>query len=189
MRIYTPPDARLIPDQAIRVFSGTIYDVYQWDQELFDGTSKVFEMLKRPDTVEVIGVVEGSIIINYEEQPDMKFITTPGGRHDEPEETELEAAKREMQEETGYQFASWKLVGARQAATKIEHMIYTFVATDVTAVGDKNLDAGERIETKLVSFPDVKNLITDPEFKYCPQVLAEAGTLEELLNLPTLHTY
>ena len=189
MRIYTPPDAKLVPKEANKVFAGTIYDVYQWEQELFDGSKKTFEMLKRPDTVEVIGVVDDQIVVNYEEQPDMKFITIPGGRHDEEEETELDAAKREMQEETGYQFKNWKLITARQAATKIEHMIYTFLATNVIELGSKNLDAGERIETKLVSFPDLKQLIEDPEFKYCPHALTEVATLDKLLALPALHNY
>ena len=35
-----------VPKQAKRVFKGVIFDVYQWEQEMFDGTKEIFEKLK-----------------------------------------------------------------------------------------------------------------------------------------------
>ena len=58
-----------VPSQAKRVFKGIIFDVYQWEQELFDGSKQTFEMLKRPDTVEVIAVKDGSILMSRQSQP------------------------------------------------------------------------------------------------------------------------
>ena len=43
-----------IPQQAKKVFKGTIFSVYQWQQKMFDGTFQTFEMLKRAYTIEVI---------------------------------------------------------------------------------------------------------------------------------------
>lgn len=38
-----------IPPNAQRVFSGKIFDVYQWPQPLFDGSIATFEVAKRLD--------------------------------------------------------------------------------------------------------------------------------------------
>lgn len=44
-----PDNAIMIPEQAGCVFHGEIFDVYQWQQEMFDGSYERFEMLRRPD--------------------------------------------------------------------------------------------------------------------------------------------
>lgn len=55
------------------MFKGVIFDVYQWEQEMFDGTTQTFEKLKRPDTIMVIPVTEdGKIILTEQEQPGKK---------------------------------------------------------------------------------------------------------------------
>ncbi len=53
------------------------------------------------------------IIITYTKRSREKrigFIDYPGGRVDAEDESELEAAKRELREETGLVFKNWKLV-------------------------------------------------------------------------------
>lgn len=57
MRKYVPDGAKLLPKEAKKVFSGVISEVYQWPQELFDGTTATFEMIKRPDTVKIVAVL------------------------------------------------------------------------------------------------------------------------------------
>ncbi len=191
IRRYTPENAKPIPQQATKVFAGTIYDVYQWEQAMFDGSTKTFEMLKRPDTVEVIGVVDGKILLNDELQPDRteRFLAIPGGRHDEPQEDELQAAKREMREETGYEFQNWKLVAASQDQPKIDRIVYVFLATDPITQGEQQLDAGEQITVRAMSLDEIQNYDSEPELLYCPHILREVASLDNLLNLPALHNY
>ncbi len=45
MRKYIPDDTILVPRNAELVFSGKVFDVYQWPQELFDGTTKPLRCL------------------------------------------------------------------------------------------------------------------------------------------------
>ena len=79
------------------------FDVYQWEQELYNGSKAVFEKLKDLDTVVFTYTPDGKILLNEQEQPGKEsFIGTAGGRIDEGEEV-LEAAKRELLEETGYE--------------------------------------------------------------------------------------
>jgi ADP-ribose pyrophosphatase len=118
-----------IPENAKKVFSGTIFEVYEWDQEMFDGTVKPFQRLKRPDTVSLFPVLpDGRIIIVEETQPDSgTYIGNPGGRVDQGEGI-LEAAKRELLEETGYDAEEFILLNAVQPVNKIEWAVYTFIA-------------------------------------------------------------
>jgi ADP-ribose pyrophosphatase len=57
MEIERPKSNQPIPENAKKVFDGIIFDIYQWEQEQFDGTIKTFEKAKRPDTVVVFPVL------------------------------------------------------------------------------------------------------------------------------------
>ena len=54
-----PTSKQPIPDHAKLVFKGTVYSVYQWDQEMYDGSTKVFEKVARADSATVIPVING----------------------------------------------------------------------------------------------------------------------------------
>ncbi len=186
MRSVIPPDASLVPENAKRVFEGVIYDVYQWPQRMFDGTFETFEMLKRPDTVKVLAVKDNKLIILEQEQPGQStFYDLPGGRHDFENESELEAVKRELLEETGMTFTAWKLLEVRQPFSKIESFVYLFLATKFESQIAQHLDAGEKIKVLELDFQAVKALLENPLSRYLPKkLLVPLKSLEELCNLP-----
>jgi ADP-ribose pyrophosphatase len=186
MRTVIPKNANFVPEHAKRVFTGIIYDVYQWQQELFDGSYATFEMLKRPDTVEVIAIKDGKILAVYDEQigrpPELKL---PGGRHDVPTETELDCGKRELHEETGLRFKTWKLVSAEQVHSKIEQVVYIFVATDFEGQDKPHADVSEKITLKPIAFSEAKHLAEEETHAYWPnRLLRHVASLEELIGLP-----
>lgn len=191
MRLYTPQKAKLVPESATRVFKGIIYDVYQWEQELFDGSKSTFEMLKRPDTVRVIAVFDNKIVITKQEQSHVgSFIDIPGGMHDEESETELDAIKRELVEETGIVCDTWKLLSAVQGHNKIEQFNYVFLASGSTQKFEElkqKLDPAERVEVQLLTLEEVKALFDDPAVRFLPkEILSKVNSIEELLALPSL---
>ncbi|HAT03249.1 MAG TPA: hypothetical protein DCS29_00520 [Candidatus Magasanikbacteria bacterium] len=143
-----------IPQQAKKVFSGIIFDVYQWEQKMFDETTETFEMLKRPDTIQVIATMDEKIILIEEEQPTIqRGFGVIGGRQDENEDP-LACAKRELLEETGLASDDWELWQTREPYNKIEWTIHRFIARNCKKVADQNLDAGEKIEIKPVDFDE-----------------------------------
>ena len=165
MEISRPKSKQPIPDNAKKVFSGVLFDVYQWEQELFDGTKATFEKLKRPDTVVVFPVLEdGKIILTEQEQPGKEpFIGATGGRVDEGENI-LEAARRELLEESGYEASEFVLWDAQHPTSKIDWVVYTFIAKGLKKVAGMNLDAGEKISLKLVDLEEFIELAINKNF-------------------------
>lgn len=160
MQKVIPEDAVLIPDEAERAFAGMIFDVYQWPQKLFDGSEHRFEMLKRPDTVTAICVVEDKILVVNDEQPHLGARQSfPGGRVDESDDNVEGAARREILEETGYTFQNWRLVKVWQPYRKMEWFVYVLLAWDVSGQQAPHLDAGEKISFKALPFDELKALV------------------------------
>ncbi|MFA5130328.1 MAG: NUDIX hydrolase [Patescibacteria group bacterium] len=176
MKIERPVSKQPIPPHAKCVFHGVIFDVYQWEQKMFDGTVQTFEKLKRADTVIIYPVLDdGRILLTEQEQPGkLSFLGAAGGRVDEGEDI-LEAAKRELLEETGYTAKEFTLWKAEQPTGKIEWVIYSFIAKGLTKAAEQTLDAGEKISLKPVTFDEFLALSQDDRF-------AEKDVVLELLR-------
>jgi len=154
-----------LPSNAKLVFKGRIFEVWQWEQKMFDGSVETFEKLRRTNTAQVIPVVGDKILIQLQEQPDRKksFNSIPGGRCEEGEDP-LMAAKRELLEEAGYISDDWELWREENPVGKIIWTVYTYIARDCVYKQPPNLDAGEKIMTRLVSFDEFLMLSEDPAF-------------------------
>lgn len=153
-----------VPKKAKKVFSGIIFDVYQWPQKMYDGSTETFEMLKRPDTVQVIATRGDKILLAYETQPTKgPAYTLFGGRVDKGEKP-LAAAKRELREESGLVSEKWNKLNSWRPYNKIDWEIHLFAARDCTPAGEPKLDAGEKIETKEVNFDEFVAIVTQKKF-------------------------
>lgn len=156
MKIEQPKLVHPMPDHAKRVFKGIIFDVYQWEQELYDGTTAIWEKLKRPDASVVFGVLpDGKIILARQEQPGIELQMGAIAGRAEPDESALETAKREFLEESGYEADQWFMWDATHPSEKIEWTITTFIAKGLRKVAEQKLDAGERIEIQMVTFDEL----------------------------------
>lgn len=174
-----------IPKEAKLMFRGVIFDVYQWEQKMFDGSYETFEMLKRPDTVEIIPVIDDRILINEQQQPNSPvFLSLFGGRVDEGEEP-LQAAKRELLEEAGYGSDDWELIRTHEPYSKMEWTVYIYIARNSKETAKQNLDTGEKIKVVSVNF-DKFLKITDSEkfrnkdfYSYIIRIKRDKKKLEE----------
>lgn len=188
MRKVIPKGTKLIPESARIVHKGVIFDVYQWDQEQFDGSMALFERIRRADTVLAICIVDGKIIVQQDEQPHRGVKTKiPGGRIDPEDGSTLEAVKREVLEETGYKFADWRLVEVTKPEDKIDWFVYIYVASGVTSKDATSQDAGERITTSLKSVDEVKEMINNDSTGFLSksrQLFSKISNIQDLQNLP-----
>jgi len=81
-------------------------------------------------------------------------------------EEPVEAAKRELMEETGYGNGEWELLTVlSQNPSTTTNLTYCFVATGVEQVSTQHLDATEDIEVKLLSEEEVKSMLLNDELK------------------------
>lgn len=187
MRKNLPKAAVMIPEYATRVFKGVIYDVYHWQQPMFDGTTATFEMLKRPDTLKVIVVDGDKLAVLEQQQPNYAFYDIPGGMHDKESEDELTAIKRELVEETGLVCKTWRLLSVKQPNKKIEQFVYIFLATDVIERRPQTLDAGEKITVHMLSLQETKKLLGSEKGRFLTEEIAGAASITDLLALPEYH--
>jgi len=156
-----------LPNSAKRVFKGKSYEIWQWEQKMYDGCFKIFERVKKKkNEVQVIALVGNQILIQNQEQPHRDpFISLPGGQCD-PGETELEAAKRELLEETGYSSDDvflWKEFESPYSS--LIRTAYYFIARDCKKNTDLNLDNGEKIQNRLISFEKFLLLSEEESFR------------------------
>lgn len=156
-----------VPQHAKQVFKGVLFEVWQWEQVLYDGSTKIFERASRPDSVAIIPVYGDTIIVEIQEQPQMGiFYSLPGGRCDYGEES-LHAAQRELLEETGYKSDDWKLVSKESPPSHhVAFSYYLFVARGCEKKSEMTLDAGEKVSLKFLSFDEFLMLSDEPTFRH-----------------------
>lgn len=147
-----PPNAKLI-------HRGPIIDLWQWEQEMFDGTTEIFECITRQDTVTIIPFLNAdTVLLTKQIQPHKDpFLDFPGGRLD-PGESNLDAAKRELEEETGYKAKRWmewhNLIN--KGMNRFNETL--FIAAGLHNGASPHLDAGEKIELVPTPWPQFKEM-------------------------------
>lgn len=153
------------PKNAIERYSGELLHVWTWEQELFDGSLHLFECLTRPDTVTVIPFVDAdTVLFTRQEQPGRgTFMDFAGGRIDPGEKAE-QAARRELQEETGHEAITlfpW-LHKEHRGLVRFEEYIYL---AHVRPAGKTHQDPGERIDIFFRSWDDTRQACLQRELR------------------------
>ncbi|OHA16100.1 MAG: hypothetical protein A3H57_02070 [Candidatus Taylorbacteria bacterium RIFCSPLOWO2_02_FULL_43_11] len=165
-----PPNTKRYSEKAKRVFKGVRFDIYQWEQEQFDGSKAIYEIAKRDDTVIIIPVIDDDVVMVREKQPHWgQEALVPVAGMVEPEENLKEAAKRELLEETGMMFDNFDLVYIEPVIPAVEWTAYTFIASGYQKTTDKKLDAGEKNEVIKISIDDLINLTRKRILPYPPR--------------------
>lgn len=173
----------MVPKNAKIAYKGNIFTVYEWEQKLYDGSKMTYEAAERKPSVQIITIYKNKIILLDEEQPyGRKGKGMPGGMI-EDNETPLEAAKRELKEETGlkgelFPWKTWQTKG---------HFIwksYYFIAKDCKKIAKPHLDPGEKIKILELDFDEfVKHTqrkdFRNPTFKQWIKEMKDTNELED----------
>ena len=125
-----------------------------------------FYVLEYPEWVNVIAITtDGKFVMErqYRYAADSTNYEIPCGVMEQGE-TPLEAAMRELKEETGYGGGQWReLMCISANPTSMTNMTHCFVATGVEKVSDQHLDATEELEVHLLSRDEVLILLRNNE--------------------------
>lgn len=125
-----------------------------------------FYVLEYPEWVNVIAITtDGKFVMErqYRYAADSTNYEIPCGVMEQGE-TPLEAAMRELKEETGYGGGQWReLMCISANPTSMTNMTHCFVATGVEKISDQHLDATEELEVHLLSRDEVLTLLQNNE--------------------------
>ena len=155
-----------LPENAKLVHKGIIFDTYQWEQEMFDGSIQMFEAIRRNPTVQILVVTENNkLIVLDEEQPHIGKFTGLVGGHVEDNETAEENAKKELLEETGMIYNELILWKKEEFGSKIIWDSYYFIAKGCKKIQDATPEVGEKIKVNEVDFDEFIQITQRDDFR------------------------
>ncbi len=158
---FSKPRWQVLEDK--KVCKTTIFSVHQLkikpDQK--DETADFF-VLKAPEWTNVIALTPENQIVLVEQyragihEPSLEI---PGGVVD-PGEEPLQAAKRELLEETGFRSGNWKPIGKTSSNPAIfTNYTHLYLAENCEKVQDQQTDGNEDIRIHLMSLNEFLNLV------------------------------
>ena len=160
------------------IFDGKILHVVKDTVELPNGHTSVREQIVHVGAVAVLPLTEDGFV--YVERqfryPLQRVITeVPAGKLDSDTEDILEAAKRELHEETGLVAGKWTELGLfYPAAAYCDEVITLYLAQDLKQAGQE-LDEDEFLDVKKIAF---KQLIEDVMAGKVPDAKTQTITLK-----------
>ena len=120
------------------------------------------------------------IVRQYRYAANAECAELPGGVV-EPDETSLTAARRELQEETGFIADEWIKVGKVFAnPARQTNAIHIYLASGLSAQNDQQLDESEAITFEFASVNDIKTMIEKGEFSQSLHIASFYMSLEAM---------
>ena len=145
------------------VYSGDLLHVQRDVVRLPDGSTGTREYIRHPGAAVVVPILDdGRVLLERQFRwPHRRvFIELPAGKVDKGESA-LEAAKRELLEETGYTATGWKRLGViHTSVAYTDEGIEIFVARGL-AKGGRKLDKGEFLEIFDVPLEEALAMVAD----------------------------
>ncbi len=140
------------------IFKGRILRVCEDTVELPNGKQSTRELIRHVGAAAVIPVTaEGNAIMERQYRYPFNEILTevPAGKLDSREEDPLEAAKRELAEETGYRAEEWIDLGVYYPTCAYsDEKIYMYLARGLQR-GEQKLDEGEFLHVEEVPLTEL----------------------------------
>ena len=163
------------------VYSGVLLHVFQDTVQLPDGNQAVREYIRHFGAVCMVVLTdEGNVIMErqYRYANGRPLIEIPAGKLDYAGEDRLEAAKRELLEETGYTADHWQELGGLLCAPAYAQEYITMYLATSLHPGKQKLDPEEFLEVFEVPLSDLVDAIMRGEIEDAKTIAAILKTWE-----------
>jgi len=159
----------VVEEHTVELPNGRVIDDWPW--------------IITPDYINVTAVTEEGLFLCFRQTKyavDGVSLAVVGG-YLEPGEDPLEAAKRELREETGYEASTWLALGRFPVdGNRGAGIAYPFLATGARRVTEIDADDLEEQELLLLSRTEVEAALDAGEFKSLPWAAAVALALRRV---------
>ena len=143
------------------IFDGYIFNVYLDKVEISDGSIRPREVVEHNGGVCVVAVDDDRYIYmvrQFRYAVRKMMLEIPAGKLEKGEDP-LEAAKRELSEETGFTAGEWTSLGHMYPTPGYcSEKLYVYLARNLTA-GEMHLDDGEILTAEKLRLSDVADMI------------------------------
>jgi ADP-ribose pyrophosphatase len=148
------------------VFSGRLLNVFNDSIELPDGNVANREYIKHVGAVCVVALTDDNkVIVERQYRYPMHEVTLeiPAGKLDSKNEDPLEAAKRELREETGATADKMTYLGKYYPTPAYSDEVIHMYLAEGLKFGEQSLDDDEFLSTELVSISELADRIVSGE--------------------------
>lgn len=146
------------------VFSGRLLHVFSDDVLLPDGHKSVRELIRHNGAVAVVPLTDDGYVIaerQFRYPFDRVLTEIPAGKLDGKDEDHLEAAKRELREETGLVADTWISLGPLYPSIAYtDEVIYLYLAKGLKQE-KQELDDGEFLNVVKIPLKEMVDLVMD----------------------------
>ena len=166
------------------VYSGVLLHVRRDTVRLPDGGTSVREWIEHPGASAVVPVFDdGTVILlrQFRYPPRREFLEVPAGKFDDPGESPLDLAKRELMEEAGVAAERWTALGRTFPGIGYsDEVIHLFLAEELTE-GEAGSDDDEFVEPVRMPLADAVSMARQGDIldgKSCVALLLAQAELD-----------
>ncbi|WP_028548752.1 NUDIX hydrolase [Paenibacillus sp. UNC451MF] len=144
------------------IFQGQVISLQVDTVRLPNGEMAKREIVKHPGAVAVLALKDDRMLVveQYRKPLEKSQIEIPAGKLD-PGEEPLEAAKRELEEETGFKAGSIKHIASFYTSPGFaDEILHLYVADDLVK-GEVHLDEDEFLECESITLEQAKEYIKE----------------------------
>ena len=152
--------------ESTNLYEGKIINLRIDKVELPDGQKSSREIVENSEAIAVIPYQQEKVILinQYRSAIKDELIEIPAGKI-ELNEKPIEAARRELEEETGYKAGNFKKIGDFYTSPGFTtEIIHLYLATDLSQYSQKQ-DAEEFIEIKEFTIKELRKLVKEKKLK------------------------
>lgn len=156
-----------------KLYGNSFFNVFEKDFVFNKNNIKSY-IIKKGNVVGILPILNGNKIVLEKQYrvPSNRYLYEIPAGHIEENETPIEAAKRELKEETGYTAKTFKkMYNFYSSPGLLTENIQLFVATGLKH-GKRSLDKDEDITIKIMSFDKVVKMLKDGKINDAKTIIA-----------------